>query len=1043
MIIRSLKLKNYRRFVDCELEFPEGIIGLVGNNGAGKSTLMESLGWALFGNNAARSAKDEIRYSASSASDECQVMVDFELDNEQFRIVRQLRGRTHSGDASIFSGKNLLAKSTTAVNEEVQRLLGLDLKNFEISFFAKQKELNALSDLTPGEREKHIIKLLGISDVDEAIKLIRDDHRNGHAKIAVNETVIASMTVMETDIALAHAESLALETRIKNAEENVQQLKGTLSNAIQRFAETAELREQYLEIKNESEKLNGRIDAEGKKLGDLRDEAKTLCDYQDRAAILRDKTARYDEVKGNVERQNELALKHSKLISAQSTRDQLGADLHKLEDYISDLNREIEALANIDELLLRKNIELKRLYALRSRHQDICSKINQVKFRLESKKTDLDGLRKQAETLHQHIENAAAMKGKISDYDILKVSLERQNESALKHSSLMAAAKNRGKLVSECNSLQAYVDGMTKEISTLAGIESVLLQRMDELKSINIVIKSHRSYHTALQAESRAFRDGQERTRIQLADIEKLGPDSKCDRCLRTFGDYYEEIRAHFESELDFLAKAIGASDAKLCDIESTIEKENNRKDSIEEDIRNLNKEQSRLKQIQKTTVRDVEGLETLRLKIRELEDEIAGLGEVQYDTTRHGQIREQFEQASKQRDEYIRVMASINSLADIPGKIKETESAIEIMTKQATDLESDLSAIGYDENALESAERELRECNNMKARLIQVQKTLKREETVLHALEIKIKELDVNIAMYSGVIYSPEEHKNMRAEFEELSGLRDDYLRITSSINSLEDVPVKIAETEAIIINLKTQANLISERLSSITYSDELFAAIQKEKEKAQVGEHEAELALRDLTSDLKLKHQELQNLRNEIDRKTLLIEETKVLGKRASVLKLLDKLFGDFRQDLIGRIRPALSRRGTYYLDLLTDGKYSELEVGEGYSLYINDGGVKYEINRFSGGEKDIANLCLRLAISELTHESRESIFSFIVLDEIFGSLDDNRRNAVLNALGNLKKHFRQIFVITHLDDIKDRLEYSIMIEERPDGTSTATYL
>jgi len=55
----------------------------------------------------------------------------------------------------------------------------------------------------------------------------------------------------------------------------------------------------------------------------------------------------------------------------------------------------------------------------------------------------------------------------------------------------------------------------------------------------------------------------------------------------------------------------------------------------------------------------------------------------------------------------------------------------------------------------------------------------------------------------------------------------------------------------------------------------------------------------------------------------------------------------------------------------------------------------------------------------------------------------LDDNRRNAVLNALGNLKKHFRQIFVITHLDDIKERLEYSIMIEERPDGTSTATYL
>lgn len=144
-----------------------------------------------------------------------------------------------------------------------------------------------------------------------------------------------------------------------------------------------------------------------------------------------------------------------------------------------------------------------------------------------------------------------------------------------------------------------------------------------------------------------------------------------------------------------------------------------------------------------------------------------------------------------------------------------------------------------------------------------------------------------------------------------------------------------------------------------------------------------------------------------------------------------------------MISRIRPELSRISTYYIDLLTDGKYNEMEISEGYYIKIYDNGEPFIVERFSGGEKDIANLCLRLAISELACDRRETPFSFVVLDEIFGSLDVQHREAVLEALGNLRKRFRQIFVISHIEDIKDRLESVISVEELPDGSSKAELL
>ena len=125
--------------------------------------------------------------------------------------------------------------------------------------------------------------------------------------------------------------------------------------------------------------------------------------------------------------------------------------------------------------------------------------------------------------------------------------------------------------------------------------------------------------------------------------------------------------------------------------------------------------------------------------------------------------------------------------------------------------------------------------------------------------------------------------------------------------------------------------------------------------------------------------------------------------------------------------------------FFERLTDGKYQKIELDENYNLMVYDNGESYEINRFSGGEEDLANLCLRLAISEVITERAGGLFNFIILDEIFGSQDITRRQNIMKTLSSLSSKFRQIFLITHIENVKNYMENIIFVSETEDNIST----
>ena len=132
------------------------------------------------------------------------------------------------------------------------------------------------------------------------------------------------------------------------------------------------------------------------------------------------------------------------------------------------------------------------------------------------------------------------------------------------------------------------------------------------------------------------------------------------------------------------------------------------------------------------------------------------------------------------------------------------------------------------------------------------------------------------------------------------------------------------------------------------------------------------------------------------------------------------------EFKTKLNSKVAPRISDIASTMYAQITKGKYQHIEVSNDFDFYIYDEGKKYPIERFSGGEIDLANLVLRIAISKTLGElSGASSVEFLAFDEVFGSQDENRRMEILEAFHTIKEQYRQIFLISHEMEIKEMFE------------------
>lgn len=128
-----------------------------------------------------------------------------------------------------------------------------------------------------------------------------------------------------------------------------------------------------------------------------------------------------------------------------------------------------------------------------------------------------------------------------------------------------------------------------------------------------------------------------------------------------------------------------------------------------------------------------------------------------------------------------------------------------------------------------------------------------------------------------------------------------------------------------------------------------------------------------------------------------------------------------------------PALEKETASFLARLTDGRYTDVALDDKGALEIYDDGEPRPLRRFSGGEQDLANLCLRLALSRTLAERQTADPRLIILDEVFGSQDVDRRRLLLEHLRELERVFSQVFIVSHFDDVADACDLQVEVRRK----------
>jgi exonuclease SbcC len=792
MYLRSIQLENYRRFKWAQLDFPDGIVGIIGNNGAGKSTLMEAVAWALYGSEASRTGKDEIKTITAKISDVCRVILDFQIEGENYQVVRELKGATSSVDASVLVNRKVAARGTNPTNDLIEKTLGMDYKAFMTSFFAKQRELNALSDFQPYKRKELLTRMLGIETIDSALKNLRIDIRILEEKLNLNKTYLKD------------------KIKLKSGKEE---------------------KEESLSILED----------------DFKDKSKK---FQSQLIVLKDQEKLWEELKFKYE-------EHNSLIKEKSIK-------------------ETERASFQNQLSLQ---EKEKLHLLE----------------LASEKEKLDPL----------LVSYDELKKKVSLYDQLKIKAEHKQIT-------LNQLRNLEKSTSSDQERIAFLE---KEFLNKKQVENSLSQIKEELISVERKLEQARNVYMKLEASFKSTKDQKTKLESQMANIEELGPDSVCDRCLRPMGDDYHKIRKHLLEEQEELDKKLQA-----------LEKERN-------EVREKGKE---LKQAK-----------------------------------------------TKLEEEKERLQKSLENLLTKEGEMKNLRSSLE-----------------------------------------------EKEKTLLSLNEV-LKNL-------GEIAYDSMVHENLKIEFEQQEKIKEKATQLASEIKRIPQIEKTIAELQDKIKLLTQDEEKLEAQLKDLGFFEEEYKKVEKNLEEKRKESHDAELLLKDLNHHLDMIKKEIEQIEDEIKKAEQGELEIKKSEEERLYLEKLDLLFSDFRVSLIGRIRPTLSRYAKSLFLELCENRYQDFELDEDYEIFISDQGKRFYIERFSGGETDLANLSLRIAISLLISESSGVDFSFIILDEIFGSQDALRKENILSALAKLKNRFRQIFLITHIDDIKDSVENLIYVIENEDGTS-----
>ena len=1019
-----------------ELDFEENlkeknIFVITGNTGAGKTTIFDAINFALFGE-ASGSERDGKTLRSDFASPETKTEVElwFSMRNKDYYVKRAPQyyrkkqrgeGLTENKASAELKLKDKTITGVKEVTKAIEEILGINSEQFKQLVMIPQGEFKKLLNSDSDKKEEIFRKIFGtkvFSDIQQNIKnqanelkrnieLIQRDRENNIRSFMVDDENIALKAMIEgKDINLAEIIK-AFEEEISSDEEKISNLKDELD----KIQEEIEVLSKELAVINENNKKLEKKDSiklEFEKLTSLKSnyKEKSLVLEKAKKALKLDfyekdyryKKFLYDGIDSNLKESIKKIEKYKKdydlayksfqeeknkeeekntLLSKLTEIDKLKDKVSKYEEKKSKVNKLKTLVLNLEKTINDINLEIKNNSEL----------INKLGTELEN----INSLKNKKNALEI---NALNLNKKKEDLDKLLNSLESYKKESSKHSKLSLVYEEADKAYKDAKNNYENLEETFRR--NQAGI---LAKNLIEGEACPVCGSEHHPNLAVLDSE--------------VVD-EKLVKEAKAkaDKLYDAREEYYRDlskINANLESNkqeiiIPSLMKIFDKNNFEDASLEiekvSDLINENKfelikTKREIEEIAKLVDKEEEKTGDKKNKEARN----DKLRNDLEEKNKELLSYKEnLKIEETNLKNIEEEFKGDVKSCNELEIIRREIVSKLEVLKKNYEKAEA------EYNQLKSNLDKENGNKQSLEN-------------RLIETKKEL--EESI----EI-FREKTLALGFKDG-----RDYKNSQLKEVEIEALEKE-------INNYNN---NLANTEKLLTDITKECQgLVKKDIKELELKIENYKG-----EKLKVQDNEKKLYSK-IEQNIKLLEKIKKN--NELIEKdekkySTIGRLSKIIngdnGRRISFERYV---LASYFEDIITAANLRLSRMSCNRFELLRKEEVGDKRKGQGLDLEVFDNytGKSRDVKTLSGGESFKASLSMALGLADVVQAYSGGIqLDTIFVDEGFGTLDSESLDNAIECLVELQNDGRVVGIISHVQELKDRIDSKIVITSTNKGS------
>lgn len=1000
LTLEGLYSYQERQKIDFENLTQAGLFGIFGSVGSGKSSILEAISFALYGETERLNSRDKRAYNMMNLkSNKSYIEFDFtNFENKKFRATREFKRNSKNFEdvktptVTFYEWKN--ENWIPLEHSNAEKLIGLSYANFKRTIIIPQGQFKEFLELGATDRTNMM---------KEIFSLQRFDLQN-------NVSVLNAKNRSELD---------QLEGQLKGFEEvNEKQIsaqKEHLKLEQQKFDEVnktfKKTEEKYLKLKGLKEDFEV--------FNHKKTEFEKLSHQKTEIDILEAKTELFDKVfrifTPLISERNKLA----KEISDQQKHkeDQLKI-VQETEIRFEDIKIKLSAIQPQYEALNQSKIQENDL-GLILQMQRFSGEIETLKERTK----------KGSEKVKEVEENQKLIQQKVEEFsknaELLKP--KKLDSSLLLHVGNWFSEKK--KLV-ETKQIQSEKTNTKKaEIARIS----------EELKPFNINPETFRNDFKIqienLENQKNVLSDKRNQLEVQqkLAHFaNELHDGESCPLC----GALEHPNIVEFDdvnSELNEIQKQIEQIEIQKDQIQKQsleIEKILDRKKIFEEQQKS---EEESLKQIQ---INIEEHLKNFNWKEFNSENQNDFEEKRQQSFTIEKQIDELNLQIGLEQKNLEKERENLDNYNKALEKFKLDEAKKEEQIKTNEANLKLLSWLDYEKKPIAETEEiynKLSQSNSeteenyqkLNKEKEEISPKLAEQKTIASQLEKRISELEKEISENENLIKKALSEQEFNT-LEEIQKILIQEINVSETRNKIQQFRITFEILKNSILELEA-------KLKDLSFDREEFLTLENQLKSFENNLKTANDSVVKIAT-------EIERLEKEFKKKENLLKDLASLQKRGENLKIMTNLFkgAGFVQYISSIYLRQLCDHANVRFHRMTRNQLS-LQLNENHDFeiidYLNEGRSR-SVKTLSGGQSFQVSLSLALALAESVQTHAQSEKNFFFIDEGFGTQDLESVNIVFETLMNLQKENRIVGIISHVEELKEKIPVSLNItkdEER----------